>query len=1593
MEAQQAAGAPPPGVAADGRRAPGAPALQGGQPPGLFYGEKALLLDNMTGADVRMMKVKDLREVLRTLGLSEEGGRYECRDRLLTVLAAHQAVKQGNRPALMAERRGHKGELEKRLSSAALVAAGHEEAALTEADSATAAAAAAIAAAAKQGADVLLDQYNEAAATVLLLAGGAGAACGAGVGAAAAPAAQLSLEAARVLADALQTAPLLGPSAWGGLGAAAEQGGPEPARGVAVQAEDLAAQLPSVAVGGRVEAADLAKLAKATATPALSALPPAAPGAAALAAAFAAEGAPLAGGGGDAGAGPPPPRRAPQGAAAADGGAGSSDEEGGVPEAGGGGPASEPSVIGIAQKLAAWAAESELDADYQTFALSAADDAGGAALVHACGVERAAVAAKAMLESGAIPGVVLEPYHAQLMRWQVLVLGAAEAGDPPAALMPAEVEMYHSQAELMGQQLELAEHDMLQVGLPPEEIAHRLKLLAAAEPDPAFASPPPLPRPLAGLTVKLHSPPRLSRKARGAGRGIIHTIRHAAAKAVSELGLNVPGAALLVTGWADADPQWRARYERGDAFLEPAYEDDTNALLKLEAQEAAAEAADPLPLSGYYDPVTGAPDLAKFDPALRCARAANGEATVFVAGVAAGAALVRGGAALQQAAEVGISPAALARHLVNAAALAAGAEVPHLPVPPPPVDMAQSFALSHFSGANRPVQDLQAELDEFQQKTGLLPSDLHDTCPWTRVEEGLDDLPAPLDLDQPFAELVALQQSAICPPYEATNTALVGREPEDWTPEFDGRTQEEITAEREAALGFTEEQAAARAVLLANFWDKGLSGPRELMDQVWGPSTLPGGRVRREERSEEELRERDRPTGLLADALGLSRPDEPKPDPWAAWGPGVAWDDATAAAAAAAPGSPQWARAALAGGVGATADALARAPEGALAAPRAGASGGREDDPADIALPEGATGASLLRGVIDFTGSYVPASWAAAREDLPPSPIGMEGGAALEAAVEAALRRRPRVWVLMGGDGDERHLSLASGANVVAKLRHYPDIQVEAFLLPPSDAGAGEAARRKALLARATEYTVLGIPEGDWPDSMSPPQLRHMLPLDLPLPQRLVWALQEPQLQRPGVESALVAAEAAAARSGVRYWGQGPEARDARVVQGEVQRELDYLMVQGVGTAWGLPPGAPPLPPRAVSVEDWAAEAAGCGAVVFLALHDAAQVGGALQGLLEAEGVPFTGAPSAVAETTADKLRLTEWIEAYAAARLDQLLAEGAPPGTAAGVAVPPKKLLATEHLADATEWAADAAELWQQLMEGWEGGATALAIKPVCGGGGIGVAKITGPADLAVYGAAIHEGAAIIPGGLLASHPTALPMPPRPGPELIVEPWVEADEVTLTPGVGGGGGGLGGGVGAARAGRSPWVEVTAGLVGDVGTIKMMAPTLVVPRSDGGRHHVTPPPPGVLGEGVVESMADKLVEMADQLGLRGLVQVDGFVNAETGELIVLDIKAHPKLTDGHPLLQQALLEEPPLLPHALFRGLLSLGVKASEDDRAAAAAARLGTSAWYAAGPAAPLTSAGAGGGADEYDLDLGPDEEGGLDEDLASDLGATWTR
>jgi hypothetical protein len=81
-----------------------------------------------------------------------------------------------------------------------------------------------------------------------------------------------------------------------------------------------------------------------------------------------------------------------------------------------------------------------------------------------------------------------------------------------------------------------------------------------------------------------------------------------------------------------------------------------------------------------------------------------------------------------------------------------------------------------------------------------------------------------------------------------------------------------------------------------------------------------------------------------------------------------------------------------------------------------------------------------------------------------------------------------------------------------------------------------------------------------------------MLPMELPLPDRLVWSLPEALLHSHSVEGALSGAEAAAARTGVAYYGASIEQRAAKVAALEVQQELDALMVQvrGRGRGWGV---------------------------------------------------------------------------------------------------------------------------------------------------------------------------------------------------------------------------------------------------------------------------------------------------------------------------------------------------------------------------------------------------------------------------------------
>ena len=225
---------------------------------------------------------------------------------------------------------------------------------------------------------------------------------------------------------------------------------------------------------------------------------------------------------------------------------------------------------------------------------------------------------------------------------------------------------------------------------------------------------------------------------------------------------------MRVRGWMRVDPSWAAREEQAAAAAAAAGGDNAAAShlfvptlpdplqpevsAEAAAERARADAARPEPLAGYYRAEDGsaatasellllaagegakgaakglaplrAADLARFDPAARLSSRLNGgEADVCVAAVEAlppGTALPehRGSVPAAQAAEAGLLPGALARHLLNVSLAASkgsgAASLSRLP-PPPPVDRSEAAQWASLTSAN-------ADAAAVQTATAVPPS-------------------------------------------------------------------------------------------------------------------------------------------------------------------------------------------------------------------------------------------------------------------------------------------------------------------------------------------------------------------------------------------------------------------------------------------------------------------------------------------------------------------------------------------------------------------------------------------------------------------------------------------------------------------------------------------------------------------------------------------------------------------------------------------------------------------------------------------------------------------------------------------------------
>lgn len=119
----------------------------------------------------------------------------------------------------------------------------------------------------------------------------------------------------------------------------------------------------------------------------------------------------------------------------------------------------------------------------------------------------------------------------------------------------------------------------------------------------------------------------------------------------------------------------------------------------------------------------------------------------------------------------------------------------------------------------------------------------------------------------------------------------------------------------------------------------------------------------------------------------------------------------------------------------------------------------------------------------------------------------------------------------------------------------------------------------------------------------------------------------------------------------------------------------------------------------------------------------------------------------------------------------------------------------------------------------------------------------------------------------------------------------------------------------AIPTGVSEWILVTVGLLGGLGEMRALVPSLNVRPVEAmydveqkllyaKDEHVTPVPESICEPAILQSCQKYIQKVGDILGLSGAAQVDAFLNRRTGEVGIVDVNTSPYLGPNSPLLQQ-----------------------------------------------------------------------------------------
>jgi D-alanine--D-alanine ligase len=344
----------------------------------------------------------------------------------------------------------------------------------------------------------------------------------------------------------------------------------------------------------------------------------------------------------------------------------------------------------------------------------------------------------------------------------------------------------------------------------------------------------------------------------------------------------------------------------------------------------------------------------------------------------------------------------------------------------------------------------------------------------------------------------------------------------------------------------------------------------------------------------------------------------------------------------------------------------------------------------------------------------------------------------------------------------------------------------------------------------------------------------------------------------------------------------------------------------------------PPRLPRQLTFEDLLKDVD----FVFIGLHGGFGEDGTLQAILDSKGIAYNGSGADASRICMDK---------YATG--DRLSGRGSE-----GILTSPKVKM---DFAEACQLARS--HLWAQLTAQLH--SDRVVAKPLADGCSAGVVPLAYASELAIYLSALEARAPRISKKYFslfrASDPDVdspaefIDLPPHVS-SLVFEVFNETDDVAVVDTVGTAGD-------VARLLWSEqrdtgWIEVTVGVLGTVGAMRALSPSLTIARKGvlsveekfmgGTGVNITPPPSPPLGRVAPEAIqrTKELVgRAANLLGISGYARIDAFMHRQTGDIIVIEANSLPGLTPSTVLYHQALAERPPLYPRDLLETIIDLG--------------------------------------------------------------------